>query len=233
MRHVGSKDAWRFPFRVSVVRVPPAKGGTRGTVGGLPIRHLFTICLAAAPLLTVPLIMGMGGPAQAASSGSSTATVNIATRSVTVTPSSLTFDSCSDNNTNSTGTYLTYPNGDCLTTGTVTVTNGNQPSHIGVSGADAIPADNGTHWTLCGGNGTGCTNSGFPGQDQFGEQGHSPSGSSPYLTSLPQCDTSFSAACAATAGQGNSLIRLELIGPSASTDPSLSFSTVWTWTAFP
>lgn len=224
-----------FPYSISFERTSSASD-TASPAFQRHRRRAARLLLAPAGALlavTAVLLFSMAEPAQADTSGSSTATVNVATRSVTVSPSTLTLDYCFDSAQNSTGTYLAYPNGDCSTSAKVTVSNGNAPGHIDVNGADAIPSDNGTHWTLCGGSGTGCGNAGFPGQDQFGEQGHSPAGNSPFLTTTPQCDTSFSASCTASSGQSNSSITLELIGPMASSDGSTSFSTVWTWTAAP
>jgi hypothetical protein len=182
-------------------------------------------------------------------SGSSTATVNIAVRSVNVSPSTTTFNQCYDANGNLLpSAVLVFPFGMCQTidTAAVTITNGSAPGHIDVQGADAIPSDNGTHWTLCGGaGGPACTSSisnalvagiKYPGQDQFVELtsigGISGTLGTAPLTNSPQCDDQFGSSCVATSGQATTE-SLVLQGPTASTDSSSSFTTVWTWTAVP
>jgi hypothetical protein len=134
---------------------------------------------------------------------------------------------------------LAFPNGTCSTNGVVTITNGTQVGHIDVQGADAIPSDSGTHWTLCGGTGASCTGTGGakPGQDQF-EQGTTNATATPTpvpMTTSPACDIEFDGTagdCVAGSGQSQSE-DLFLVGPSASTDTSASFTTTVTWTAVP
>jgi YVTN family beta-propeller protein len=160
----------------------------------------------------------------------------LAVRSVTVSPSSNVFDSCATPAGATTGTALTFPNGACSTTGAnrVSVTNGAAPGHVAVAGSAATPVDGGTPWTLCGGAGAPvCGNGVDPGPDQYLERGVNGTAAI-VLTSQPQCDTAFSGSgtCAAGAGQ-SALETLQLEGPSASTDNSGTFTTVWTWTAVP
>lgn len=200
-----------------------------------------------APPLAAAAVVGLGVAsalpvAAASTSGSSTGTVNVtppAVRSITVSPSSFTFGACHDNANNPTGSYLSFPNGYCYidNSGTgITITNGTASSHIDIQGADAIPSDAGTHWTLCTAGTTACTGSGGePGQDQFAERSDISGQESPWLTASAQCDSAFDApntSCAATAGQA-ATETLTLVGPSGSTDPSTTFTTVWTWTAVP
>jgi hypothetical protein len=233
-----------FPFRVSLIRgeLPPV--GVRPQIHRAR-RRTWRAPVVAAAASAFAIAVATALPASADSSGSSTATVNIAVRSITVSPGTTTFDTCVNNTDQSTGSALTFPNGICQTSSAnqVTITNGTNPGHIDVQGSDAIPSDNGTHWTLCGGTGgPTCTGSsgGFcgpshllGGQDQFQECDVSGSDSlSPILTTAPQCDTGFAAACAASAGQSQVEI-LGMDGPTASTDTSTSFTTVWTWTAVP
>jgi len=198
---------------------------------------------------TAGVALGLLNVAPAIADGT-TATINVAVRSVAVAPTSTTFDTCRDSLGNPTGSALLFPNGNCNTTGShnVTITNGQAAGHIDVQGADAIPADNLTRWTLCGGStafgGSNCTGSSTttPGQDQFREYDCNPatplSGCAvgPNLTTTAQCDTAFDGgagtACTATSGQTVTEI-LSFVGPASSTDSSTTLTTLWTWTAVP
>ncbi len=167
-----------------------------------------------------------------------TATINILVRSVTVSPSSIAYVNCTTHAGGSTGTGLAFPNGQCTTMGTtITITNGPADGHIDVQGADAIPADNGAHWTLCSDAATACSGgSNTPGADQFQEL--TAGNGATILTTSPQCDDAFDAlpsppGCTATAGQTSTGEWLSLTGPSTSSDSSTSFTTVVTWTAVP
>ena len=223
-------------YRMSLVRGDDRR--PRPDAVPRPSRHLTWALPLAAVVGVCGLAMASVVPVSADSpSGSSTGTVNITpppVRSVTVSPPTFTFDTCIDNASTSTGSDLTFPNGQCHTTGAndVTVTNGAAAGHMDVEGANAIPSDSGANWTLCGGTGTACTGtSGNPGQDQFGEA----NGGGVILTTSLGCDTNFSGGgttCATVSGQHETEV-LFLTGPSTSTDTSLSFSTTWTWTAVP
>jgi hypothetical protein len=176
--------------------------------------------------------------AGAQTTGSSTATINLGVRSITVSPATITYSVCTDNSGNPTGTYLSLPNGTCTTaSGAITVTNGTLPSDIEVQGANAIPSDSGTNWTLCQLLATNCTGaSNTPGANQFAEidyTGSSPKQFGPDFETSPQCDIAFNAgSCTAAASQAaNETLSME--GPSSSTDASQSFTTVVTWTAAP
>lgn len=228
----------RIPWRLSVsrdARPPAAYRAPRA-------RRRLAVVVA-----TSTLALGLGATPAAASSstGSATATVNVGVRALTVSPGNVTFDTCDTNSGQPTGSVLSFPDGICLTVSlgnNVTVTNGQVPDHIDVQGADAIPADLGTHWTLCDGpaaaGGLACTGAGSnPGQDQFTELATNGAFSSPILTIQPQCDTDFATSgspgtCAAGVGT-QAQEQLHLGGPSSSTDTSTSFTTVWTWTAVP
>jgi hypothetical protein len=204
--------------------------------------------------VTVPqasaAVISCGGPGQPpcpplSTTGGSTATINVAPaiRSISVSPSTTTFDTCHS----TLNASLTFPNDACYTTGAddVTITNGALAGHVDVNGADAVPHDSGQHWTLCGGSGPSCTGAApgggggclgqcitnEPGIDQFVEWG----GAGPYtpfLTNSPQGDTVFGALGSAAVGQ-SATEGLEFIGPSSSTDLSSTFTTAWTWTAVP
>jgi hypothetical protein len=192
-------------------------------------------------LLGALAMVGLVGvpPANASTDGGTTATVTVAVRSITVSPSTTAFDTCSGQGTLH---VITFPDAVCTTSGShdVTITNGTAPGHIDVFGADAIPADNGTHWTLCTMTASPplCTGpSGAPGPDQFNEIDQNAStinvnGPSLTTASPGQCDTGFSSGCVAGSSQQVSE-DLQLEGPSSSTDASATFTTVWTWTAVP
>jgi hypothetical protein len=186
-------------------------------------RRLALAGLAALAVAAVPV-----GSALAATSGSVSETITVAVRSVTVSPSSASL--CSS------ASPLTFPNGRCQTSN-ITITNGSAAGHIDVNGADAIPADSGTHWTLCAGTvAPTCSGGGNAGQDQYRENTFNNSNTSirPDLTNTPQCDTSFApgSACAAAAGQSTKEF-IAMTGPSASTDTSSTFTSSVTWTAVP
>lgn len=192
---------------------------------------------ALAVSATAALLALTATPALADDRGSTTATINIAVRSVTVTPSAVTYGNCVDSNILSTGNGLTFPNGACGAptealdgVTAIVVTNGDVPSHIDVEGADAVPADQGPHWILVGG-------SGVPSQDEFAEltlnAGLTGAGGEVYLSTTPQCDYPlYQGSCFAQAGEPGADV-LNMKGPSASTDPSTSFTTTVTWLAVP
>jgi hypothetical protein len=168
------------------------------------------------------------GLATAASSGTVDETINVGVLSVTVSTSAVTL--CSS------ASPLTFPNGTCESPN-ITITNGTTPANIEVSGADAVPSDGGTEWTLCQvlkvSGPTPCDGSDNPGADQYSEftQGGGPQLDGP---GSPQCDTAFDPSptpgCSASAGQSASE-SIGLTGPSSSTDPSSTFKSSVTWTA--
>lgn len=157
-------------------------------------------------------------------------------RSVNVSPVSVTYASCTKAD-GSTAAGVTFPNGTCSTPA-VTVTNSGVAANVHVQGADAVPTDNGTHWTLC--NSTASCSGPLqggtsrPGTDQYAEQTASATfASGTDLSASPQCDKAFNAGgCAATAGQA-SIETVRLVAPQSSSDPSTSFSTTLTWIAVP
>jgi hypothetical protein len=228
-----------FPYRITILRQTARR--RTGDVRRWPYHPSASAALVAAALGGIGLV-GATPASASGTSGGTTASINVAAgavRSVTVSPSATTFTACASSAGASSGTTLVFPNGTCLA-GPVTITNGSQPGHIDVQGSDAVPSDNGTRWTLClpmvGAPVVPCTGTAnplTPGADQFAEEANTANGTgSPPLTNNPQCDTAFSAACAASSGQSASE-TLILLGPQSSSDPSASFTTVWTWTAVP
>src|SRR5947209_15634837 len=134
-------------------------------------------------------------------SGSVSATVTVAPpaiRSLTVSPSAISFGSCEDAAGAPSPAGLAIPHGTCRTpdgTGAdapITITNGDVASQIDVSGGDALPADNGQHWTLCG-TGASCSAFGAPGADQFSLDLRAVGNTAvqPRLGTTPACDNVF------------------------------------------
>jgi hypothetical protein len=202
-------------------------------------------------------LVALGGisatPALAASSGSSTGTVNVAppaVMSLTVSPSTVTFTSCIGGS--STSTELGFPNASCVVGSTpehaesvngVTVTNTGVAGLVDVNGGNAVPSDNGTPWTLCNTSPTctGTEDQAGANQYQLATVGWVGTGASQgininLLANAAGCDTAFdqtvSGGCNATSGQSQEE-QLSLVGPESSTDTSDQFTTTVTWTAVP
>lgn len=241
MRRILSRIPPLIPYQVSLTRGAQLQSGSTATTRRPRRLKRGSPLVAAAAVCAVGVASAV--PVGAAStSGSSTGTVNVtppAVRSITVSPASFTFGACYDHANTSTGSTLAFPNGYCYIANNgsgITITNGTAASHIDVQGADAVPSDAGTHWTLCTVGTSSCLgSSNQPGQDQFGERVDVSGQADPWLTNSTQCDTAFDAptsSCAATAGQATTE-TLTLVGPSGSTDTSTTFSTVLTWTAAP
>lgn len=233
------------PYRIFLDRSPrePAVRGVRAR--------------RRAGLLASAVAVGAIGlaapPAFADSSGTANFSLNVLPQvySVTVSQSVSTFGNCSGGN--STQGQIGFPNGSC-DAGTVAVVSGFQPAvtitntgvagKIDISGQNAVPADNGTPWTLCTVNVTGptlCSNSSNPGQDQYALFGaaYNERAGIPNVLDTPSCDQLFdvnansaTGGCTATTGQQGTE-SLQLQGPSASTDPSSSWTLGVTWTAVP
>jgi hypothetical protein len=202
-----------------------------------PSRRSALLLVAAAVVVTGAAAI----PAFAAGSSGVSLSVNVvagAVKSVSVSPVSTSYVGCLYGS--STGGQLGFPDGACQGQQAVTVAeNGTVPAVITVNGADMIPADNGTHWTLCTIN-TTCTQM-LPGADQYYETisnapgvnsgGQKGTGSFLPLTNSSTCDTIMgSPMCTFTLGQQQQEF-LAMTGPSTSSDPSTSFSTNVTWTA--
>ena len=231
-------------WRIRLVRGKPASGRRR-PAGPLSLGRRLILGVAS---LALVLAGGAGmaatpAAATACPAGACTATINVApppVLSVTVGTiyTSLTYSSCYTTLTSGTSTPagLVFPNGFCQTQQpAVTITNGAVADQIYVNGANAIPSDNVTPWTLCNGGGAvsvPCTGSdGNPGQNQYLEENFSQEGAT-FLTNTPACDWAWEGVdeCTASVGQEESE-GLEMVGPSAPTDPSSTFTAVVTWTA--
>ena len=123
------------------------------------MRKIFANDHLAGRAVNKPLLL-IGGAASAAllacgpiaafasSTGSNTATVSVsvAVRSLTVTPASSTFGTCTDGSGDA-ATVLTIPGGTCQTgipgsgVGGITITNTGVAGHIDINGAAAQPSD--------------------------------------------------------------------------------------------
>ena len=232
-----------FGFRVSLERGAPAASPARPR---RRVARAVGILAAAVPLAvaTAPV-----GASATGTTGTVSATVTTETRSITVSPASFTYAACvigSGNNQTSTGSTLAFPDGLCRfspaqgPSNEVTITNGAATAHIDESGADFVPADAGTDWTLCGGAGPVCTGTNnLPGRDQYAEQSLNTVTANSFilLDNNLQCDASFASGatndpCLASPSQ-SATEAFFMTGPSASTDNSGSFSTTITWSAVP
>lgn len=169
-------------------------------------------------------------------------------RSVTVSPGSVTFGHCTGGtgNTSSTNTQMGYPNGICSvgTSGAnasfpITITYTGLPGQVFVNGSSAVPADNGTNWSLCnpGGQPACGGGQGEPGQDQytvrtFAEQ----VANTAVLTGSLACDSEFDpgGGCTATPAVFKNQSQsegIQLTGPKTWDDHSTSWSVTIIWTA--
>jgi len=210
----------RFGFRVRVVRtrVPRRSGALSRRA------RVLGTALAAAGLM-----VGVSAPATADSpTGTFTATLQVVGYSLTVSPATGDFGQCRFGS--STPTALGFPRGQChapiinFAWDHITITNTGAPGHVYVQAGDAVPADAGKHWTTC------APNNICFGQDQFGLDSLSAGKTGVSLTTASQCDTAFSAGCAAASGaSANEAFQLD--GPSSSTDPSSTFTISVTYTA--
>jgi hypothetical protein len=224
-----------FGFEICLEREPRS----------IPRRRLTGPLMAACALTIATLAAAV--PANASSTGTNSATVNLApppVRSITVSPTTTSFGNCTGPNGSGSSvdpTELEFPNGLCTVgssgpagTSGITITNGAAAGHIDVNGQSATPADNGQSWSL--------VVTGTPGTDQFreatnGSQFPAVSSNEVIVPTIPVCDTGFnvvssSGDCSAAPAQSSTEI-LVLEGPSASTDQNGPFTVVTTWTAVP
>jgi hypothetical protein len=193
---------WSTIKRIEIVRVQVSDRS--------PSRPISWRALGPLAISVMALLGLSAGPALAAGSGSSTATINVATPAVlslTVSPVTVTYASCAAGS--STASTLGFPNGLCYvggnpttaagSSGGVTITNAGAPSQIDVNGANAIPSDAGTPWSLCGGaGGLACSGaSDSPGPNQLIEEGDGYAASragdtaGTVYSNTAQCDVAF------------------------------------------
>jgi len=225
------------PFTVRLDRTPRTPSGRprRRHLGAAVV----VVALLAAPVLAVP--------AGADTNASSTGSVSVLVRSVTVSPSTFTYQDCKYHDNKPTGTVagLVIPDGFCTTAGNVlNVTNGPVASHLEAASTGFTPSDGGTPWSLCTpvarADLPACTGPLFgtghqlptPGTDQAQVElssAISPNGID--LSSTPQC-YGRGATCMETPGRVDQETAI-LVGPNSSTDQSPTFSNTLTWTVVP
>ena len=167
---------------------------------------------------------------------------------VSVSPSSASFANCSGGNANvntaSTPDALGFPNGQCWlgTPGPngstpITITNQGVAADVYVSGANAVPSDGGTQWSLCNlgtSPAVACSADGGkqPGTNQYVAQNFTSGLINPAgLTNSMRCDALFTGTqCLASQG-GSQSEGIMLTGPVSSSDHSTSWTVSITWTA--
>jgi len=192
------------------------------------------------PGMTTPILRPSTG--QSPGLSVSVSVVPPAVRSVTLSRSSDSYTNCIYGT--STSAQLGFPDGACVAAGNpIVVTNGTAAATITVSGADMVPQDGATHWTLPSAPGvfSGCPVT--PGADQYCETLAVNPGPDSGAAEVPQqylslantatCDVTFTGllGCGtAQPGQASNEF-LAMTGPSSSADPSGSFATTITWTA--
>lgn len=201
------------------------------TTSTAPVRTTTT----STPTTTIP-----GGSTTIPSSDHSSvsAMINVAIRSITVSPGAVSYADCVDDRGHATGTAMALPNGRC-SAGPLTITYGGVSGHVMVSGTDAAPIQLGTPWRLCGVSDMGhdCRGEGgHPGVDAFREATQGAGGNTAPVTPTPRCDLGFGSlgdACAA-APFTTRTEYLAVEGPSSSTNSAAtSYVTSITWTAVP
>jgi hypothetical protein len=217
-----------------------------------------TLLVIAAAILVGFLALGRpsaaanhgGDPVLFGGSGSSVVhlTVVPTMRSVTVSPGTELARDCAGGGgyTASSTTAMGYPNGTCWagTPGqdgpfSIAVTYTGPPGQVYVSGSNAVPADNGTQWSLCSPQGQpSCTGGhGMPGKDQYTVENYAQEVAGPaVITSTMECDTEFDpgGGCAAAPAEFKTQSQdegLELIGPNTWDDTSTSWTVRVTWIA--
>jgi hypothetical protein len=199
-------------------------------------------------VLLIAVLVWANKPAPAATNGGSIALSLKAVptiRSVTVSPSTASFGSCTGGSasadTASTSKALGYPNGHCWAGAPgangsfpIKITYQGPPGRVFVVGANASPSGGGPSWALCNAS-AACTGpGGAPGVDQymvknFGTDTNNSTG----LTGSLTCDQEFSPkGCSATQGQSEKE-GIELIGPQSSGSTSTSWTVTVTWAAAP
>ncbi len=209
--------------------------------------------LAAGALVGLTACGSASAPPAGAGQGTSIAVslkVVPTIRSVTITPAKAKFGDCGGGNaslnTASTSGELGYPNGHCWlgapkTSFPITITNTGIASYMYVNGANAVPSDSGTEWSLCNPGSkpavTCTSNNGLsPGKNQYVVQNFSPNRklNAAGLTNTLACDPEFglTSGCWSTYGQSQRE-GLLLTGPAEIDDTSTSWTVTITWTPVP
>jgi hypothetical protein len=203
------------------------------------------LAVAAAAVAVLAMVASSASATNPASLNVTLSTVAQAVKSVTVSPAGINYSQCIYQT--SSGNNLGFPNGACLTQPPgVTIANGNTPATILANGADMVPSDAGTHWTLCGPSGgpaPQCTTGGLvtPFVDQYyetlnaggGYNSGPQQGAGPFLTlsKTAACDSILNSGCGqSTPGQQKTEFPA-ITGPQSSSDASTTWTTSIVWTA--
>jgi hypothetical protein len=237
-------------IRIRIERAPPGVARATGRRDGLRRSGLRTVIVLLA--VTGLAACGTSVPTTAGAPGEGSGiaiSLNVVPTliKVSVSPSSASFTNCSGGNANvntaSTPYALGFPNGQCWlgTPGPngstpITITNTGVAADVYVSGANAVPSDGGTQWSLCNlgtSPAVACSGGGgSPGTNQYVAQNFTSGLINPAgLTNAMACDALF-AGGQCLAGQGNSQSEgIKLTGPASSSDHSTSWTVTIRWIA--
>jgi hypothetical protein len=239
----------RSGIRIRIERTPAAAAasGRRFRRRGLLAAATLLAATGLAACATTPTSSTPGAPGGSSSIAISLKTVPTLV-SVSVSPSTATFGSCTGGNgsvnTASTSGALGFPNGQCWLgkagsggSYPITITNTGVAAKIFVNGGNAVPSDNGTQWGLCNlgsspavtcANGSGK----LPGNNQYLLQNFaSGDENTAGLTNSSVCDAEFAAgSCAAVTGDAQQE-GIKITGPELSSDTATSWTVTIKWTA--
>jgi len=240
----------RSGIRIRIERTPPAVA----SAAGRPFRRRGSLAAAAllaatglAACATTPTSSAPGTPGGSSSIAISLKTVPTLV-SVSVSPSTATFGSCTGGNgsvnTASTSGALGFPDGQCWLgkagsggSYPITITNTGVAAKIFVNGGNAVPSDNGTQWGLCNlgsSPAVSCANGSgkLPGNNQYLLQNFAAGGENTAgLTNTSVCDAEFAAgSCAAVTGDAQQE-GIKITGPELSSDTATSWTVTIKWTA--
>jgi hypothetical protein len=221
-----------FGLSVRLVRNVTPNAARSRALGLLRLAGTGLALVGLSQILAVPMAFGQtyySGPAVSA-------TIPVAVRSLTVSPTSVTFGTCLVGTLSSTG--LAFPNGLCTaptaasdTVSNINVSNTGAPASVLVEVTNVVTG--GVNWSPV---------SSTPGQDQF--EMDNGAATTPFALT-PVCDGYFTANMASgtnsavsgstcpveVSSSASSLETLRLTGPSATTTQGTSFSTTVTWLA--
>jgi len=240
----------RSGIRIRIERTPPAVAPAAGRWfrrRGLRAAAAILAATGLAACSTAATSSTPGTPG-----GSSSITIKLKTVptevSVTVSPSTARFASCTGGNgsvnTASTSAALGFPNGQCWLgkagsggSYPITITNTGVAAKIDVNGGNAVPSDNGTQWGLCNLGSSPvvtCANASgkLPGNNQYLLQNFAAgSENTAGLTNSSVCDPEFAAgSCAAVTGDAQQE-GIKITGPELSYDTATSWTVTVKWTA--
>jgi hypothetical protein len=217
------------------------------------MRSWVWVAVAVLVIVAVGKVGGGGDPPGPPHEGQLTIGLNSITtfNTVTISPTDVQCGHYGDNypgqypdkSTNSLG----LPNGTCsvgiypatkIQDLPIKITYSGLQGHVFIESGDAMPANHGKPWWLCGphnGEKSGCTGpGGEPGWYQFTVKNFAGSGLPPTtLTARPVCDYQFdNGSCSAVRKQSQQE-GFDIIGPSGQNNPSTSWVLTITWIAVP